>query len=159
TNDTIQPLRGFLTAGDRPTASPEARARSLARRHRPTARRVVLPVNRTIPPEAAGRWSLVADLVPTDVDLENVAPSVSSREREGMRATALVNQFLERFGIVTREAVQSEGIPGGFSGVYSVLKAMEDAGLVRRGYFVAGLGATQFALPAAVDRLRTLRET
>ena len=56
--------------------------------------------------------------------------------------------------MLTREAVHAEGVPGGFSAVYDVLKAMEEAGKVRRGYFVAGLGATQFALPGAEDRLR-----
>jgi ATP-dependent Lhr-like helicase len=59
---------------------------------------------------------------------------------------------------VTREAVLAEGLAGGFASVYPVLKAMEDAGRVRRGYFVAGLGAAQFALPGAVDRLRAERE-
>jgi ATP-dependent Lhr-like helicase len=58
---------------------------------------------------------------------------------------------------VTREAALAEGTPGGYAGVYPVLKAMEDAGTVRRGYFVAGLGAAQFAMPGAVDRLRATR--
>ena len=74
------------------------------------------------------------------------------------RIHARVNQLLERYGVLTREAVQAEGISGGFSSIYGVLKAMEDSGLIRRGYFVSGLGATQFALPGAVDRLRALRE-
>jgi ATP-dependent Lhr-like helicase len=65
--------------------------------------------------------------------------------------------MLERFGVVAREAVLAEGIEGGFAGVYGVLKAMEESGQVRRGYFVAGLGAAQFALPGAVDRLRSER--
>jgi ATP-dependent Lhr-like helicase len=60
--------------------------------------------------------------------------------------------------VVTREAVLAEGLAGGFASVYPVLKAMEEAGRVRRGYFVAGLGAAQFALPGAVDRLRAERE-
>ena len=60
--------------------------------------------------------------------------------------------------MVTREATLAEGTPGGFAAVYPVLKLMEEAGAVRRGYFVAGLGAAQFAHPGAVDRLRTLRE-
>ena len=60
--------------------------------------------------------------------------------------------------MVTRESVLAENAPGGFAGVYPVLKAMEEAGKVRRGYFVAGLGAAQFAMPGAVDRLRSLRE-
>ena len=74
------------------------------------------------------------------------------------RLHARVTQFLERYGVLTREAVMAEGISGGFSSIYGVLKAMEDAGVIRRGYFVSGLGATQFALPGALDRLRTLRE-
>jgi ATP-dependent Lhr-like helicase len=60
--------------------------------------------------------------------------------------------------VVTREAVLAEGTPGGFSGVYPVLRAMEESGRIRRGYFIDGLGASQFALPGAVDRLRALRE-
>jgi ATP-dependent Lhr-like helicase len=66
-------------------------------------------------------------------------------------------QLLERHGVLTREAVLAEGAPGGFAGVYAVLRALEEAGKVRRGYFVDGLGAAQFALPGAVERLRELR--
>jgi ATP-dependent Lhr-like helicase len=60
--------------------------------------------------------------------------------------------------VLTREVAASEGIYGGFSAVYDVLKALEDAGRIRRGYFVAGVGATQFALPAALELMRSLRE-
>jgi ATP-dependent Lhr-like helicase len=67
--------------------------------------------------------------------------------------------LLDRYGIVTRGAVQAEGISGGFAGVYRVLAAFEDAGKCRRGYFVEGLGAAQFALPGAVDRLRSYNAT
>ena len=63
-------------------------------------------------------------------------------------------QLLERYGVLTREAALGEGNEGGFAGVYPVLKALEEQGKVRRGYFVAGLGAAQFALSGAVDRLR-----
>jgi ATP-dependent Lhr-like helicase len=66
-------------------------------------------------------------------------------------------QLLNRYGVLMREAVGAENVPGGFSAVYDVLKALEESGRIRRGYFVAGLGATQFALPAAVDLLRQLR--
>jgi ATP-dependent Lhr-like helicase len=71
----------------------------------------------------------------------------------------MAQQLLTRHGVVTRETVASEAVAGGFSAVYQVLKAMEDAGRIRRGYFVAGLGAAQFALPAALDLLRSMRET
>jgi len=74
------------------------------------------------------------------------------------RAHALAAQLLDRHGVVTREATLSEGTPGGFAAVYPVLKLMEEAGAIRRGYFIAGLGGAQFAHPGAVDRLRTLRE-
>src|SRR5439155_512031 len=73
-------------------------------------------------------------------------------------AAAVAQQLLARHGVITREAVGAEAIPGGFGSVYPVLKAMEDSGRVRRGYFVAGLGATQFALPGALDLLRSLRD-
>jgi ATP-dependent Lhr-like helicase len=67
-------------------------------------------------------------------------------------------QLLDRHGILTREAVLAEGAPGGYAGVYGVLRALEESGRARRGYFVDGLGAAQFAVPGAVDRLRELRE-
>jgi ATP-dependent Lhr-like helicase len=73
-------------------------------------------------------------------------------------AHAQAIQLLERYGVLTREAALAEGLEGGFAGVYPVLKALEERGMVRRGYFVAGLGAAQFALPGAVDRLRSFRE-
>jgi ATP-dependent Lhr-like helicase len=69
----------------------------------------------------------------------------------------LALQLLHRYGVLLRESVAAENVPGGFSAVYDVLKALEESGRIRRGYFVGGLGATQFALPAAVDLLRQLR--
>jgi ATP-dependent Lhr-like helicase len=97
------------------------------------------------PPAAAGRWSLVSDLIHDD-------PTPTER------AHALALQLLDRHGVVTREAALAEGTPGGFSAVYPILKAMEETGAVRRGYFVEGLGAAQFAHPGAVDRLRGVRD-
>jgi ATP-dependent Lhr-like helicase len=73
-------------------------------------------------------------------------------------AAAWAQQLLARHGVLTREATASETVTGGFGVVYPVLKAMEESGKIRRGYFVAGLGATQFALPGALDLLRSLRE-
>ena len=96
------------------------------------------------PPEAAGRWSFVST--------EAVSPTATER----LHAASLA--LLDRHGIVTREAVASEGIEGGFSAVYPILRALEEAGRIRRGYFVEGLGAAQFALAGAIDRLRSVRE-
>ena len=70
---------------------------------------------------------------------------------------ALAELLLERQGIVTRDGVRGEGIPGGYSAVYSELKDLETIGACRRGYFVEGLGGAQFALAGAVERLRELR--
>ncbi|MGD0479147.1 MAG: DEAD/DEAH box helicase [Terracidiphilus sp.] len=81
----------------------------------------------------------------------NSAPTTTERSH------ALALQLLHRYGVLLREAVAAENVPGGFSAVYDVLKALEESGRIRRGYFVGGLGATQFALPAAVDLLRQLR--
>jgi ATP-dependent Lhr-like helicase len=94
------------------------------------------------PPTSAGRWTLV--------DRGGVEPTLA--------AHALAGALLERHGVLTREVVRGEGTPGGFASVYPVLRAMEDAGRIRRGYFVAGLGGAQFALPGAVDRLRQHRD-
>jgi ATP-dependent Lhr-like helicase len=103
-----------------------------------------------IPPTAEGRCSLVPR-----PDAKGRASDLKSAST--VWATALAQQLLARYGVLTREAAAAENLPGGFGSIYTVLKAMEDAGRVRRGYFVAGLGATQFALPGALDLLRSLR--
>ncbi len=130
TNDTFHALRAFTAA-----RAPRRRVK------RPAA--PVFRSRRLVPPAAEGRWSLVRR-----------AGSKSSTTRW---AAAAAQQLLNRHGILTREAAGSENLPGGFGTVYPVLKAMEEHGRIRRGYFVAGLGATQFALPGALDLLRSLR--
>ncbi|MGH2358218.1 MAG: Lhr family helicase, partial [Candidatus Limnocylindria bacterium] len=127
TNDSFGPLRAL--------GLPRSRSRAAPRPGR------LLALG---PPRAQGRWSLVADLV---------GEGRGATERAHALATAL----LERAGVVTREGVIAEGVSGGYAAVYPVLRAMEEAGRVRRGYFVAGLGAAQFALPGAVERLRAAR--
>ena len=87
-----------------------------------------------------------------------LAPEEQSTSPTATEAShALALQLLNRYGVLLRESIAAENVPGGFSAVYGVLKALEESGRIRRGYFVAGLGATQFALPAAVDLLRQLR--
>jgi ATP-dependent helicase Lhr and Lhr-like helicase len=131
TNDTLAPLRAAVSRRMAPAG----------RRPRPRPG----ALRRAGPPAGAGRWSLVAPLLEPE-----------PRPTEVSHARAL--QLLDRHGIVTREGVLAEGVPGGFAAVYGVLKALEEQGRVRRGYFVSGLGAAQFALPGAVDRLRDLRD-
>ncbi len=134
TNDTLGPLRTLLAAGRTSHRSPRQPVRQRSRYGRP-----VMPT-RTGPPTVAGRWSLLPDRDPDPT----------------RRTHALAEALLDRHGVVTRGAVQAEGTPGGFAAVYRVLKAFEEAGRVRRGYFVEGLGAAQFAAPGAVDRMRAL---
>ena len=129
TNDTFHALRAYVA---RPASS-----RQPKRQHNLPSFRS----RRTTPPSAQGRWSLV--------------PAPASTPTEWSHAFA--NQLLNRYGVLTRESAASENLTGGFSAIYDVLKALEESGRIRRGYFVAGLGATQFALPAAVDLLRSLR--
>ncbi|HWC14071.1 MAG TPA: DEAD/DEAH box helicase [Actinomycetota bacterium] len=128
TNDTLAPLRALIGAA-RPAA-----ARPSRRRRGPG-----FP-SRLGPPAGAGRWSLVP---------ERVADPTR-------RLHATAEQLLVRHGIVTRGAVMAEHVAGGFAAVYPVLKAMEESGRCRRGYFVERLGGAQFAMPGAVDRMRAL---
>ena len=130
TNDTFAPLRALRW--NRPGREPRPRPGRLTSLG---------------PPEAAGRWSLV----------EPAAEGRPTTPTERLHATALA--LLDRHGVLTREAVVAEGVGGGFAGVYPVLRALEEAGRIRRGYFVDGLGAAQFALPGALDRLRAVRES
>lgn len=141
TNDTLAPLRARVAAGNTRGAS-GARSR---RAPRGTARRH-LRVSAAGPPAAAGRWSLTAPLF---------EPAPSPTEAITQRAL----QLLERYGVLTREMALAEGAQGGFAGVYPVLKVLEERGQVRRGYFVDGLGAAQFAQPGAVDLLRAAQRS
>ncbi|MCU1503928.1 MAG: putative ATP-dependent helicase, partial [Ilumatobacteraceae bacterium] len=134
TNDSFAPLRAMLGS------KRSSRAATGPTRGRPRPGRL----NRIGPPTGAGRWSLVAPLL---------HPSPTSTQA----AHAMALQLLERYGVVTREAVLAEGVQGGYASVYGVLKVLEERGQVRRGYFVDGLGAAQFAMPGAVDRLRSAR--
>ncbi|WP_422746003.1 Lhr family helicase [Micromonospora sp. WMMD754] len=136
TNDTLAPLRAALGAGGAHRSRPSA---PRTRYRRPG--RVALP-SRGGPPTMAGRWSRLPerDLDPT------------------RRAAALADLLLERHGVVTRGAVVAEQVTGGFAAVYPVLSALEERGAARRGYFVEGLGAAQFAVPGAVDRIRALTD-
>jgi ATP-dependent Lhr-like helicase len=129
TNDSLHALRAYL--------DPPARAR---RREAPAFRS-----RRVTPPAAQGRWSLLSD-------------RLGARPSSTEWATAVARQLLARHGVLTREAMAVEAVPGGYGAVYGVLRAMEDAGRVRRGLFVAGLGAAQFALAPALDLLRAGRD-
>ncbi|MCO6454268.1 MAG: DEAD/DEAH box helicase, partial [Pirellulaceae bacterium] len=129
TNDTLAPLRSLRS--QRKAGRDRSGSRRTAFRSRRLAR----------PPGSEGRW--------TRLSLE-CEPRLSATERQ-MR---LALQLVQRYGIVTRETVAAEGVRGGFAALYPVFKALEEAGKVRRGYFVEGLGAAQFAAPGADDRLR-----
>ncbi|MFI5309257.1 MAG: DNA glycosylase AlkZ-like family protein, partial [Polyangiales bacterium] len=131
-------LHGLLWAG-LVTNDTFAPLRSLARPRTKSARVHARAVARA----AAGRWSTCADLV-----REPPAPTV--------RAHARCVSLLERHGLLTPEAATLEDLPGGFAALYPVLKAMEEAGKIRRGYFVEGLGGAQFAYAGAVERLRSV---
>jgi ATP-dependent helicase Lhr and Lhr-like helicase len=161
-NDTLAPLRTLLGSGRGPAGGPARRAprppRSrFAGRRFPgslTARtggsgpgggagagRPAMP-SRSGPPTVSGRWWLLP-----------------ARETDPTRrAHAFAETLLDRHGVLTRGAVAAERVPGGFAAVYPVLRALEESGRCRRGYFVEGLGAAQFALPGAVDRLRAFRD-
>ncbi|HEX6062977.1 MAG TPA: hypothetical protein VFZ04_02100, partial [Longimicrobiales bacterium] len=152
TNDTLGALRSLQTP---------VRAVSQRRRKRPgrevardgDSRRRKLPrgwwrdgrVTSSRGSGPGGRWSLVRDLLRT--------PATSTE-----RAVSWASSLLERHGIVARETAAIEALGGGFSGVYRVLRSMEESGKLRRGYFVEGLGGAQFTYPGVVDRLRRVRD-
>jgi ATP-dependent Lhr-like helicase len=150
TGDTIAPLRAKLADGRTVhrtrLASPRARLRSPSRLAVLAGRRAGADIGSAsaravlVPAHAAGRWSLLPD---ADTD-----PTV--------RIHAAAEILLDRYGIVTRGSALAEDVPGGFAGVYRVLSAMEESGRIRRGYFVEGLGAAQFADAGSVDRLRAM---
>jgi ATP-dependent Lhr-like helicase len=130
TNDAFAPLRAPRL---RAVSNSERPGRRFARRRSTTGAAV------------QGRWSLTA-------------PLFADAPGPGARLRAQAELMMERYGIVTRETVLAEGIPGGFATLYGELGNLELLGTARRGYFVEGLGGAQFALPGAVERLRSLPE-
>jgi ATP-dependent Lhr-like helicase len=132
TNDTLAPLRSLLAGSGRSRSAPR-RVRPGRAGHRLTPARVASPT-------VAGRWS-----------------ALPSRDADPTRrAHAQAEALLDRHGVVTRGAVVAERLTGGYAEIYPVLKAFEETGRCRRGYFVEGLGGLQFAAAAAVDRMRSL---
>ncbi|CAH9418165.1 putative ATP-dependent DNA helicase [Streptomyces globisporus] len=138
TNDTLAPLRSLLGSGRTAGSTAHRSRRSVPRGRYGSLTAAARTASRTGPPTVSGRWSLLPPVEP---------------ERTH-RAHALARTLLDRHGVVTRGAVQAEGVEGGFSATYRVLAAFEDSGQARRGYVVEGLGAAQFAMDGAVDRLR-----
>ncbi|MBQ0923207.1 ATP-dependent helicase [Saccharopolyspora endophytica] len=137
TNDTLAPLRALVSG--RGAAHKPRRSAPRGRYARLRAGRPSMPP-RSGPPTVSGRWSLAPQ------------PAAEPTRRAHARAEA----FLERHGVLTRGALDVERVTGGFSAVYKVLRAMEESGRCRRGYVIEGLGAAQFAVPGAIDRLRAL---
>ena len=145
TNDSFEALRSY---GRGPAPAPSARttgrSRTLGRRGAARLSAAMMRQGASSPselvtgPVGAGRWSAVR--------VEPVDPAA--------RSAALATLLLDRHGVVTRGAMDVEDVPGGFAGVYRVLSVLEENGSCRRGYFVDGLGASQFAPAEAVDLLR-----
>jgi ATP-dependent helicase Lhr and Lhr-like helicase len=133
TNDAFAPLRAPRLALARAAGSSGRRFSS--RRSLASARSASHP---------PGRWSSTCALF-------RQPPEPAARRR------AQAELLLERYGVLTREQVLAEGVTGGFAGIYQDLLNLEMLGIARRGYFVEGLGGAQFALPGAVERLRSLR--
>jgi len=140
-NDTMHALRAYTARRGKPGKRVHAQGPGSRAEFRAGFRS-----RRTTPPAAQGRWSVNA-----------AAFAERAYTADTLWSHAVAQQLLTRYGVVFRETAHAEGLPGGFSAVYDVLKAMEESGKVRRGYFAAELGATQFALPAAVELLRSLR--
>ncbi|MFD7432206.1 DEAD/DEAH box helicase [Streptomyces sp. NPDC059818] len=138
TNDTLAPLRSLLGSGRTAGSTAHRARRNVPRGRYGSLTAAARPASRTGPPTVSGRWSLLPAAEPDPTH----------------RAHALARTLLDRHGVVTRGAVQAEGVEGGFSAAYRVLSVFEDNGQARRGYVVEGLGAAQFAMDGAVDRLR-----
>ena len=147
TNDSFQALRAYVTAGARtkknrrPYSNPDPGPAFRSRRQ--------------VPPTGGGRWSLIET---RQIETSLTGPRPATPPTATLWSTAMAQQLLARYGLITREVAAAESLPGGFSAIYDVLKALEDAGRIRRGYFVSDVGATQFVMPAALDLLRSFRE-
>src|SRR5690606_24804087 len=137
TNDTFAPIRTLIGQGSQ--AHRVSRRTPRGRMYRGATLARVGASTPPRPPSVGGRWSLLPEPEPD----------------AALRATAAGSLLLDRYGVVTRGSVQSEGVPGGFAQVYRVLAGFEEAGHCRRGYLIEKLGAAQFAASPTIDRPRT----
>jgi ATP-dependent Lhr-like helicase len=143
TNDAWAPLRAprlSLARGERGGGAGATSGRPSVGRSRFRARRSSANT------QVQGRWSLAAAIFRGALE----GPAGATERRR-----ALAELLLERYGIVTREQVLAEGIRGGFALLYDTFANLETLGVCRRGYFIEGMGGAQFALPGAVERLRS----
>ncbi len=140
TNDALNALRAYCN-------KPSGSSRSTKQTRRVHSQQGFRSRS-TTPPTAQGRWSLNAAAF---------AETRATSAEQTVWSHTIAQQLLARYGIVFRETAHAENLAGGFTAIYDVLKALEESGRIRRGYFASDLGATQFALPAAVDLLRSLR--
>ena len=142
TNDSLQSLRAYTdrnAVNGRGTTNHQGKPQRRIHNQAATFRS-----RRTTPPTVQGRWA--------------VNPALADGPRNATAwSHAEAHQLLQRYGVVFRETAHAENLPGGFSAIYDVMKALEEAGKIRRGYFAADLGAVQFAMPSALDLLRSLR--
>lgn len=99
-----------------------------------------------VAPQDSGRFSRVDTLLQEPVEAT-------------VAALARADLLLDRYGVLTRGCLQVEDSAGGFSQLYRIYSEAEDRALVRRGYFIEGLGAAQFAAPATVDLLRSTADS
>lgn len=132
TGDTFAPIRAMLTGNRRPPAHRHRRAPRLTRYA------LSQPQARAVDQTVSGRWSALPAAEPDST----------------LRAHFTAELMMNRYGVLTKAAVATQGVPGGFASLYKVLKSMEEAGRCQRGYFIESLGGAQFALASTVDRLR-----
>ncbi|WP_101723030.1 DEAD/DEAH box helicase [Eggerthella timonensis] len=146
TNDTFAPVRAALdaagSAGPKPCSAPKRRVSSRRSGLRPADQSVmrgIASAQAAVGAALSGRWSL----------------TMPSPANDTVRAIALVESMLDRYGVISRDVAQLSGVPGGLGALFPVLRQMEDTGEVLRGAFVQGLGPAQFAARQTVDVLRT----
>jgi ATP-dependent helicase Lhr and Lhr-like helicase len=142
TNDAWAPLRAPRLA----LARTESRASGRATIQRPGRSRFASRRSSGAQSQVQGRWSLTSSIF---------GAADNDPAQAGERRRVLVELLLERYGIVTREQVLAEGVKGGFAALYDTFSKLETLGICRRGYFIEGMGGAQFALPGAVERLRS----
>lgn len=167
TNDTYAPVRALISGGHSAHKTPKRPGRSRSAGRRGAAR--LRAVGRG--PAGFDPAGSADDAAPSGTRVARASGGGEERTTAGrwsalrpeplnstVRAQAQAELLLDRYGILTRGPVSVEDVPGGFSTVYKVLRALEDAGRARRGYFIEGLGAAQFTQPATVDVLRSFTD-
>ena len=108
---------------------------------------------------SVGRWSLLCEEVHAAPAHPDATDRIAQARRTDAALESAARMLLSRYGVLFRDLLVRESNAPKWRDLLGVLRRLEARGEVRGGRFVTGFGGEQFALPEAVESLRTARRS